>query len=220
MFDFAQARTNMVDCQIHTSGVVNPLVLQIFETLPREIFLPEGKRSLAYMDEDVVIDGRLFMMEPMVHARLLNEADIQKTDVVLDIGFGSGYSTAVLSSLATTVLAVEDDQSFLDQALKIWNSIDACNIVSINAPLTQGGPENAPYDLIFINGSVSEIPVQIVSQLKEGGHLYCILREKGQKIGKACSVRHLGEDRYSKTILFDAGTPYAKGFEPKAYFDF
>lgn len=220
MTDFAQARTNMVDCQIHTSGVVNSDILNVFEELPREIFLPQERSALAYCDEDIVIGGRLYMMEPMVHARLLEEAGIKKDDVVLDIGCASGYSTAVLSTLASTVLAVEEDEGLLNAAESVWNSVGANNVVPIKGSLAEGNPDNAPYDVIFINGAVGEIPLNIVSQLRPQGRLFCIVKPLGEKIGKATMVQHLGEDRISAHVLFDAATPYLTGFEPKPGFKF
>lgn len=218
--NFAQARTNMVDCQIHTSGVVHPEILKVFENIPREIFLPKDKQALAYSDEDVLISGRLYMMEPMVHARLLEAADLQAEDVVLDIGCASGYSSAILSPLVSTVLAVEEDAALSEAAQTVWKNIETCNIAAITGQLSEGNPDNAPYDKALINGAVAEIPVNIVSQLKAGGTLYCVLKEVGQKNGKAVEVRHLGDDKYSVHILFDASTPYARGFEPKPSFVF
>lgn len=220
MTDLAQARTNMVDCQIHTSGVVDERILSVFETMPREVFLPEDKRCGAYADEDVIIDGRIHMMEPMVHARLLEAAELDSCDVVLDIGCASGYSAAVLSTMVQTVLAVEEDKALLKEAEKNWNDLVTCNIVPVGNDLAKGDEKNAPYDKIIINGAVAEIPQNLVNQLKPGGLLLCILKAANEVTGKAVKVTHLGDGQYSLALLFDAATPHVKGFEPRAGFVF
>ena len=107
MVDYAAARTNMVESQLRTNRVWDQRLLEAFETLPREAFVPEKARRFAYIDEDLAIGQNRHLMEPMVLARLIQAAAIGEEDMVLDLGCGLGYSTAVLARLAATVVAVE-----------------------------------------------------------------------------------------------------------------
>lgn len=225
MFDYAKARTNMVDCQIHTSGVVNPDLLRAFETVPRENFVPEKSKSLAYFDEDLSIGNGRFLLEPMAYSRMLQIADLKKDDVVLDIGCATGYSSAILSSIVSTVVALDQDQELLDQAQKNWEGLDICNVVAVSGQHKEGAADNAPYSLIVINGAVSEIPENLMKQLSPEGRLVTILKKPGQSVGeiviaKRNNVDNLGETSFSSYSLFNAATPYLTGFEPESLFSF
>lgn len=220
MADFTQARTNMVDGQIHTNGVVSAAVLEAFQSIPREVFLPEDIQGMAYTDEDVPVGGGRFMMEPAVHARMLQEAAPGKEDVVLDIGCGTGYSSAILSPMVTTVVALEQDKKALEKAGRLWDGLDVRNIVGVHGKLTAGNPENEPFSLIIMNGAVSEIPENIVSQLTPEGRLITILRKPGEVMGRVTMVQNLGEGQFSSYNLFSAGCPYLPGFESAPQFNF
>ena len=133
--DFVQARKNMVDCQIHTSGVVHTGLLQAFETVPRELFVPEHLKGIAYFDEDIQLAKGRYLSEPLILSKMLQAADLQSDDVVLDIGGGTGYCAAILSSNVSTIIAVESDDAYIAAAKSNWSELDACNIVQVKACL-------------------------------------------------------------------------------------
>lgn len=220
MSDFAHARTNMVDCQIHTAGVIMPALLESFEAIPRERFVPENLQNVAYCDEDLPIGEGRFLIEPITHARMIQALDPKPSDVVLDIGGVTGYSAAVLSSLVTTVIAVEEKKKNIDFGQGVWDELGVCNVAAFKGKLVQGCPNHAPYDLIFINGSVSEIPANIAAQLVPGGKLITIVRKPGDVMGQVTIVHSLGEKGFSSYNLFEAGCPYVPGFEPLPTFTF
>ena len=110
MTDFIQARKNMVDCQIHPSGIVDGWILESFQNIPRELFVPEKLQGIAYTDENIDIGQGRFLMEPIVHAKLLQAVAPDKSDVVLDIGVGTGYSSAILCPNVSTVVALENNK--------------------------------------------------------------------------------------------------------------
>lgn len=220
MKNFKQARTNMVDCQIETAGVVSRTLIEAFDTVPRECFVPEHLQSVAYSDEDLKISDKRYLMEPMVHARLVEALEPSPQDVVLDIGCANGYSSAILSSLVTTVIALENSEEYLDQAAKLWKKQDVCNVVGVQGELPKGNAKNAPYDLIIINGAIESPPQALLEQLAPEGKLGCIVKEKGQALGKAILIQALGDDSYSSFHLFEAGCPYLEGFEPGHAFQF
>src|SRR5690606_998429 len=134
------------------------------------------------------------------------------TDVVLDIGGATGYSAAIFSGLVTTVIALEDTQTFLDIAEPIWREMELCNIAGMKGTLTEGAPEHAPYDLIFINGAVSSLPQNLMRQLSDGGRMVVVVRRAGEKVGKATLIQRITKDSFSSRILFDAAIPYLPGF--------
>lgn len=223
MIDFATARRNMVDNQIRPNRVTSPALLQALLEVPRELFVPEAERAIAYVDEDIPLPssagtGPRWLMEPMVFARLLQAAEIEKSEVVLHIGCGSGYGAAVLSRLATTVVAVESDPALSATATAMLKQLHADNVALIAGDLKKGCPAQAPYGVIVFDGAISRIDDQIAAQLAEGGRLVAVLRD-GPGMGKAIlALRRDG--KLSHRVLFDAATPYLSGFVPEPSFVF
>lgn len=223
MIDFATARRNMVGNQLRPNRVTAPALVQALLETPRELFVPERARHVAYVDEDIALqgstaDGSRWLMEPMVFARLLQAANIDKSEVVLDIGCGTGYGTAVLSRLATTVVAVESDARLSEAASVNLEKLRVDNVALISAPLTAGCPAQAPYGVIVFEGAIQGISDAIGAQLAEGGRLVAVLRE-GPGMGKAIlALRRDG--RLSHRVLFDAATPHLPGFAPEPSFVF
>jgi len=210
----------MVDSQIHPNGVTMPALLQIFESVPREVFLPDNLQSVAYNDEDIALGEGRFMLEPSVHARMIQAAQPQPGDIALDIGCGTGYSTAVLSTMVSTVVALESSDKLLTQARAHWTAMGVCNVVMIDHALKKGAPEQGPYNIIMFNGAVAQVPRDIVSQLAPDGRLIAVVKKPGNTMGEVTVARHLGEGRFASHSLFNAATPYLKGFEPTKSFSF
>ncbi len=208
--DFAAARANMVDCQIRTNKVKDPAVLHAFQTLPREAFVPEARRAIAYVDEDLEIAPGRYLMEAMILARLVQAAAIEADDLVLDIGSASGYSSAILSQLAATVVALESDEDLAGRAAAAHGELGIDNVLGVEGPLHEGYAPQAPYNVIVIEGAVSEVPAAITGQLTEGGRLVTVLQE-GRGPGRAILMRRSGT-LVSSRVLFDAATPLLPGF--------
>ena len=217
---YQQARQSMIESQIHPMGVVSEALLNAFASVPREVFVPEGKEGICYCDEDIEIAPGRYLMEPSVLARLIEAAEPTDEDVVLTIGSGIGYNAAILSFLVSTVVALEEDQSLIDQAQASWDSLSYCNIAAIKGEQVKGAPEHAPYDMIIINGAVSEVPEAIKLQLRIGGRLVALVKKSGQSVAKATLIQHIKDGVFSERVLFDAGTPYLAGFEPSKEFVF
>jgi protein-L-isoaspartate(D-aspartate) O-methyltransferase len=218
MSDFATARLNMVESQIRTNGVHDPAILAALGELPRERFVPEAFRGNAYLDEDLRIREGRYLMEPLVLARLLQMAELGAEDVVLDIGCGPGYSTAVLARLSNTVVALEEDPELAAMAVSNLAALDIDNIAVVEGKMAKGYPEQAPYDVIFLGGAVSRIPEALLDQLADGGRLVAVVTD-GDGVGKATRVVRSGAF-FSRQILFDACVPPLPGFESAAEFVF
>lgn len=217
---FAQARTHMVDSQIHTCGVVDPAILHAFNTIPRELFVPEKKQGIAYHDDDLDLGQGRFLLEPATHARMLQAVNPHIGDIVLDIGCATGYSSAILAPLVTTVIALESNKKQLEKAVKLWDKVGACNIVAFEADLKNGAPQHQPFSLIILNGAVAEFPLSICDQLIAGGRMVVVVRPKGQVMGRVIMALKDSHGGVSTKELFDATAPYIAGFEPQAAFEF
>ena len=218
MVDFAAARSNMVESQIRTNKVTDPHLLDAFETTPRERFVPEPLRGIAYVDQDVALGGERFVMEPMVLARLLQAARPGPGDVALDLGCGSGYATAILSRLVATVVALEVDAALAAAANQTLDELEIDNAVVVEGPLAEGYPKQAPYNVILLNGAVSEVPLAIADQLAEGGRLVTVV-SVGAGLGRATLMRR-DSGVISSRILCDASVPVLPGFEAAPGFVF
>jgi len=216
--DFAAARRTMVDCQILPSRVTDERVIDAMADLPRELFVPREKRNLAYVDEALALGEGRYLMEPMVVARMLQALDLKPTDVALSIGCASGYSVALLGRIVDTVVAVESDSGFAQHAGKNLAELGIDTVAIIEGPLRAGAPKQAPYDVIFFDGAVSEVPTAISSQLAEGGRLIAMI----EKSNGLCCARLMTCDRgvVSGRNLFDASTPLLPGFERESAFTF
>lgn len=218
MVDFAAARLNMVESQLRTNKVTDLRLLAAFETVPRELFVPEPLRGIAYIDEDVALGGGRFVMEPRVLARLLQAAQPGPEDVALDLGCGSGYATAILSRLVATVVALEDDAALAAAANRTLEKLEIDNAVVVEGRLTEGYPKQAPYNVILLGGAVAEVPAAIADQLAEGGRLVAVV-DAGPGLGRATLMRRDG-GVISSRILYDAALPVLPGFEAEPGFVF
>jgi protein-L-isoaspartate(D-aspartate) O-methyltransferase len=219
MPNFKAARTNMVDCQIHTSGVVSASILTAFSTIPREKFVPANMQSVAYGDSEVSLGSGRYLIGPMTHARMIEAAAPALNDTVLDVGGATGYSAAILSSMVKDVVALDEKADFLKKAEDLWNSLGISNVRSVAGKLVEGAPAHGPFDLIFINGAVDHIPETFINQLSAKGRLITIKRAPGAGVGQVILAQKVGT-ALSARPLFEAGGPYLPGFEPKTAFNF
>lgn len=215
--DYAIARHNMVEGQIRPNGVTDPAVIEAMAAVPREAFAPRHLRSVAYADDDLEIGNGRILMEPMVLARLLQAAEIDPSDVALEIGTGSGYATAVLSRMVSTVVSVESDLELVKGASTTLISLGVDNAAIVSAPLVSGYPAQAPYNVILVNGAVEFIPDALLEQIAPGGRLVAVLDKGGQ--GTAVLYTRSG-NAVGHRRLFDANIPLLPGFRAPRRFQF
>ena len=199
----------MVDTQIRPSDVTKFPIIEAFLSVPREKFVPDGKREAAYIGENFKIGQSRVILEPRTLAKLLDALDIRNDELVLDIGPGLGYSSAVISPMAEVVIAVEDDSSMANEAEEILTEVGADNVVIQIGKLEDGAPEHGPYDVIILQGGVEKIPSSIFNQLKNGGRVGAIFVEEGlgtAKIGLKVN------DKINWRYSFNAAAPVLPGF--------
>jgi len=219
MVDYATARMNMVESQLRTNKVTDQRVLEAFETMRRERFVPEQLRSLAYVDEDLRLKHDRYLVEPMVQARLMNAADLRPEDVVLVVGAGTGYACALLSTIAATVIGLESDPDLAKQAEAALQEQGIDNAVVIRGEMDKGYAKQGPYDVILVNGAVAEVPKALTDQLSpQGGRLVTVVRS-GNGPGKG-TVFERWDKAVGRRTLFDANTPVLPGFHKQTGFVF
>jgi len=176
--DFAELRVKMVDGQVRTTDVTSAPLLDAMLSVPREVFVGERQRDLAYIDEDIRIgdgaDSARYLMEASPLAKLMQLAEINATDSALDVGCGTGYASAILSRLARSVVALESDSALAQTAASTLSGLGCGNVTVVQGALAQGHAAKAPYDVIFIGGSVEKVPASLLDQLAEGGRLVAV----------------------------------------------
>ena len=172
--DFSELRTKMVDGQVRTTDVTDPAILEAMLAIPREAFVDEGRRPLAYIDEDIEIAPGRYLMEPSPFAKLVQLAEIRPGETVLDVGAGTGYSSAVLSRLAGRVVALESDAALADRARAALAALAIDNVTVVTGPLGAGHAEAAPYDVILLEGAVEVLPDALFAALRDGGRLVAV----------------------------------------------
>jgi protein-L-isoaspartate(D-aspartate) O-methyltransferase len=218
MKSFDVARTRMIDSQLRPNRVSDDRVLSAFASLRRELFVPEHLQPVAYIDEDLPLGGGRYLMEPMVSARMVQEAAIERTDTVLIVGAGTGYEAAVTAVLTRNVIALEEDPELARRARAalVEHAIAAVNVVE--GPLRDGYRPRAPYEVILFGGAVAEIPAEIAAQLAEEGRMLAVVKSEGG-MGRATLTTRTG-GVLARRVIFDAATPLLPGFTPKPSFVF
>ncbi len=223
MSDFAAARANMVEAQVRTNDVTDRRIINAMAELPREAFVPASMCSLAYMDQEIELRSATAdmsarrLLAPMPLAKLIQLAEIRPDDLVLDVGCMTGYSTAILSRLADSVVGLESNEELAEQAARTLRDLGVDNAAVVTAPLKEGYPSEGPYDVILLNGCVPEVPSGLFDQLKEGARLVGVISQTG--IGKANLCKKVHGD-VSCRPAFDAGVSSLPGFELKPEFVF
>jgi protein-L-isoaspartate(D-aspartate) O-methyltransferase len=221
MIDFAAARRMMVDGQIRTADVTDLRLQTAMLELPRERFLSSDKESLAYLDIELPVSaaGRPVrrLLKPMVLAKLIQAAAIVETDRVLDVGCGSGYSTALLARLSGSVVGIEEDPALARQAADALSSAAVPNGKIVTGSLASGCAGEGPYDVIVLEGSAELIPAALFDQLKEHGRLVGVLG-RGPS-GKAMLYRRI-QGELSGRVVFDAAAAPLPGFAKPPEFVF
>lgn len=210
MTDFAARRRTMVDTQVRPSDVTKYPIIDAMLSVPRELFVPTGRREAAYIGENLPIGPGRVIFEPRTLAKMLDALDLRDDEVVLDLGAGLGYSAAVLSRLAGAVVALEEDESFARETEAALVEVGADNVAVVVGPLAEGAPRHGPYDAILVEGAVETMPASIAAQLKPGGRMACLFQEGQLGI---CRIGHASEGGgVTWRDAFNATAPVLPGF--------
>ncbi|MEX8517251.1 MAG: protein-L-isoaspartate O-methyltransferase [Leptothrix sp. (in: b-proteobacteria)] len=213
-----QARFNMIEQQIRPWDVLDSAVLSLLSVIKREQFLPAAHRALAFMDLEVPLSGGQVMLAPRVEARLLQDAGVQRTDKVLEIGTGSGFMTALLAHRAQQVVSYEIRPELAAMARENLRHAKIMNAEVRQGDGANGDAARAPWDVIVLSGSVAEVPKNLLAQLKVGGRLIAVVGNEPMMV--AVRITRTGEAAWQTTPLFDTVVPRLDGFAVPSTFKF
>lgn len=215
MSDYSARRVMMVDTQVRPSDVTKYPIIEAMLAIPREEFVPAGLREAAYAGENVVLSAGRVVLEPRTLAKLLDALDIQPTELVLDVGAGLGYSTAVISRMAEAVVAVEDNEALSAEATRTLAAQGADNTVVMTGALAAGSAKHGPFDVITIEGGVETVPDALLAQLKDGGRIGAIFMQGALGTAK---IGYKEGGRITWRFAFNAAAPVLPGFAAKQGF--
>lgn len=199
--NFEQARFNMVEQQIRPWNVFDENVLGLLGQVKRENFVTEQYQALALADIEIPLPGEQKMLFPRIEARLLQELHLNKKDKVLEVGTGSGYVTALLAKLTDFVYSIEINSHNKNFAQENLTKAGIKNISLIEGDGINGLSTKAPFDKIFVGGSLPEINEILKNQLKVGGRLVGIVGNA--PIMHAVVLEKISENEYRETQLFE-----------------
>ncbi len=205
MVDFATLRKNMVFGQLLPNRVNHPLLLRAFETVPREQFCPKSYQARAYSDGVILLPGGRFMLAPLALARLIMALEITPTDKVLDVGCGTGYSSAIVNFLSTRVIGIEQDAHLFQKEKELLQDL-GYPLELHQAALSEGYPKGAPFDAILVQGASDSVPESLVSQLKEGGKMALFLKDGAHQLSRGTLVQRIKKG-FTTRPLFDHEAP-------------
>tara|TARA_B100000900_G_C20431645_1_gene655249 strand:+ start:79 stop:726 length:648 start_codon:yes stop_codon:yes gene_type:complete len=214
--NFQKARIAMVDCQVRPSDVTRYNVIDAMLTIKREEFVPRNLRSISYSENHLKINNDRYILDPRTTAKMLDACNIKKNDLVLDIASGYGYSSALISRLAETVISLEEE-FFVEEAKRNLSSQSIDNAIVCEGELSNGEPKYSLYDVICIQGGVEIISKNIIDQLKVGGRLICIMIENN--VGM-CALGLKLENGIDWMKLFNANSPLINNFKKEKKFHF
>jgi protein-L-isoaspartate(D-aspartate) O-methyltransferase len=221
MSGFAAARQNMVDGQVRPSDVTDVRILDAMLAVPREAFVPDSKRALAYLDLDLdVAEGgaeKRFLIKPVVLAKMLQAAEIKPGERVLVVGCATGYSVAVIARLTADVCATESDPALASKAQAILAENGCADVAVRPAAAAYGDAGRGPYDVIVLNGATEIVPEQLYGQLRGGGRLVGVFATSQPARATIVTASH-GE--FGHRALFDAAAPVLPGMERAPAFVF
>jgi protein-L-isoaspartate(D-aspartate) O-methyltransferase len=213
-----QARFNMIEQQIRPWDVLDQSVLSLLAVVKREDFVPTAYRALAFVDTEVPLPGGQSMLAPKVEARLLQELNVHKHERVLEIGTGSGYMAALLAHKAQQVTTMETHAGLVEYAVAALRRDGAMNVSVRHADGSRGLPQEGPFDVILLSGSVADVPPHLLAQLKVGGRLAAIVGQL--PIMRATLFTRSSDHDFSSVEIFDTVAPRLSGFDEPTRFKF
>jgi len=216
--NYSTARFNMVEQQVRPWEVIDQRVLKTMMTIPRELFVTDEYKGLAYADIEVPLANGETMLKPTIVGRLLQALAIKPTDTVLEIGTGSGYVTACLASLAKKVTSIEIDA---DASTAAGDNLIAAGISNVNlivGDALKSIPNDAPYDVIAVTGSIADCQDILPKELNNRGRLFFISGEA--PVMKAELITRINGDIYSRESLFETEVHSLQNVPKKEAFSF
>lgn len=209
MADYDRRRQMMVDTQVRPSDVTKYPIISAMLEVERELFVPNALREAAYVGENLDLSPGRVILDPRSFSKLLDALDIGPGDVVLDLGCGYGYSTAVIARMAEFVVAVEEAAEMATEAQALLSEQGIDNAAVMEGPLALGAAKSGPYDVIIAEGAVETLPAALADQMKDGGRIGAIFAEGALGVAR---IGHKLDGRIHWRDAFNAGAPILPGF--------
>lgn len=213
-----KARSNMVEQQVRPWQVEDARVLALLAQIKREDFVPAAFKNLAFADFAIPLGDGQHMLEPRIQARLLQDAAVRPDDKVLEIGSGTGYMTALLAQQAAQVIGFEINPGLASRARQCLQQAGIGNAEVRAGDGCAGAPEDAPFDVIVLGGSVQSVPQQLLDQLKVGGRLVAIVGS--EPIMHAQTISRSAADAFTVKEAWDDNAPALENFPTQPNFKF
>ncbi len=212
------ARENMIEQQIRAWEVLDPRVLDVFATIPRESFVPERYRALAFADVAIPIGHGQTMMRPALEGRVLQALAPEPTDSVLEIGTGSGFLTACLAQLAANVLSIEIIEDLKLRAVTKLRALGVANVELRVGNAAGGWVSPRRFDVIAVTGSTPVVPETYRNQLTIGGRMFLVTGASPAM--DAQLITRVGDAQWSDESLFETDLPRLLHAERRPEFAF
>jgi protein-L-isoaspartate(D-aspartate) O-methyltransferase len=177
--DFASEREAMVERQLRRRGITEPIILDAFRQVPRELFVSDQYAHLAYGDHPLPIEAEQTISQPYIVALMMQAAAIKSGDKVLEVGSGSGYASAVIGRIAARVIGIERQHELVEVARERLERLGYDNIDIVEGDGTKGCPDEAPFDAILAAASGSHVPEPLLGQLAPGGRIVMPIGDPG-----------------------------------------
>jgi len=213
-----QARFNMIEQQIRPWNVDDGTVLGLLERVKREDFVPLAHKALAFADLEIPLPAGQAMLTPRLQARMVQDLALKPTDKVLEVGSGSGYTTALLASLAQRVISLEINPELATMARANLQKANITNAEVRVADGTKGSAAEAPFDAILLGGSVTEAPQQLLGQLKVGGRLIAVVGN--EPVMHTMLITRTSQTDFKSAALWDTVAPRLQNFPEAPRFKF
>ena len=216
MTNFAAARHNMVESQVRPNGITDHRIIDAMAAVKREDFVPAERKTIAYLDEDVLLKDGRYLIEPMAFARMVHLALIKPTDRVLVVGAATGYGARTISMLAKFVVALESDAELAGLAKGYL--ADCGNVEVVEGVLAAGHAAGAPYDVIIVEGRIAAVPESLINQLGNEGRIVAAV---GNMDVSDMQIATISDGHRSTRSAFDVSIAELPGFPAeKALFVF
>lgn len=215
--DLNHLNKNMVEGQIKPLGNISDQVLNAFISMPRDLFVPAELKNLSYLEKNIDLDNDRFLLKASLIAKIISIADFNSNDTVLIIGSSTGYSSAILSNIAETVISIEEDDGLVNFSESVVLNKEIDNVVFLKKELNKGCPEHGPFNKILIEGSIESIPDHLFQQLDENGKMIAMIVK-----GDLSEVREFNKvgDNIGSKFLFSCEAPKLNAFNKTDSFNF
>jgi len=210
-------KLNMIESQLRPNNIIDENLIEAFQKVHQEDFLPDSLKNLSYIDDHIKFTKSSFILKPLIFAKFLNIIKPELFDVILEVGSGGGYTTSVLANLVNFVYSIEQDKNIYDLTIKNIKNNKSTNVNVLFSNYRQLSISDLKFNKIIINGTVNADPVNLLEKLNINGKLVCILKEQSSSNIYLYNKKTNG---YEKLKIMNASAPILINYIDKEEFNF